>query len=100
MDINSVDSIDAIVLVGISAVDFGALYAGIDLHKQDDNNEFIWDHVKACLNQLTGVTKVPAKMYKDIDDVDALLRTSEPYRWIHAQYEPLFKEYKSKIIVS
>lgn len=79
---------------------FGALYAGMGLNMQYDNNDYIWDHVKFCLAQLTGVTKVPAQMYKDIGDIDALIRASDEYHWIRTQYEPLFEEFKSKITIA
>ena len=79
---------------------FGALYAGMGLNMPYDNNDYIWSHVKSCLAQLTGVTKVPAQMYKDLGDIDALIRASDEYHWIRTQYEPLFEEFKSKIIVA
>ena len=76
---------------------FGALYAGMGLNMPYDNNDYIWVHVKLCLAQLTGVTKVPAQMYKEVGDIDALIRASEEYYWIRTQYEPLFEEFKAKI---
>lgn len=79
---------------------FGALYAGMGLNMPYDNNDYIWVHVKLCLAQLTGVTKVPAQMYKDIGDIDALIRASDEYHWIRTQYEPLFEEFKSKITIA
>ena len=62
-----------------------------------DNNDYVWVHVKSCLAQLIEETKVPAQMYKDMEEVDKLIRASENYHWIHALYEPLYAEYKSKI---
>ena len=50
---------------------FGALYAGMGLNMPYDNNDYIWVHVKLCLAQLTGVTKIPAQMYKELGDIDA-----------------------------
>ena len=79
---------------------FGALYAGMGLNLPYDNNDYIWGHVKFCLAQLTVVTKVPAQMYKDIGDIDALIRASDEYHWIRTQYEPLFEEFKSKITIA
>lgn len=79
---------------------FGALYAGMGLNLPYDNNDYIWVHVKFCLAQLTVVTKVPAQMYKDIGDIDALIRASDEYHWIRTQYEPLFEEFKSKITIA
>lgn len=79
---------------------FGALYAGMGLNMPYDNNDYIWVHVKLCLAQLTGVTKVPAQMYKDIGDIDALIRASDEYHWIRTQYEPFFEEFKSKITIA
>lgn len=78
---------------------FGALYAGMELNMPYDNNDYIWSHVKSCLAQLTGVTKVPAQMYKDLEEVDTLIRASKEYHWIRTQYDLLFKEFKAKISV-
>lgn len=78
----------------------GALYAGMGLNLPYDNNDYIWVHVKSCLAQLTGVTKVPTQMYKDVGDIDALIRASEEYHWIRTQYEPLLEEFKAKIFVA
>lgn len=79
---------------------FGALYAGMGLNMPYDNNDYIWVHVKLCLAQLTGVTKIPAQMHKDLGIIDALIRASEEYHWIRTQYEPLFEEFKSKITIA
>lgn len=76
---------------------FGALYAGMELNMPYDNNDYICSHVKSCLAQLAGITKVPAQMYKDLGDIDALIRASDEYHWVRTQYEPLFEEFKSKI---
>ena len=46
----------------------GALYAGMGLNMPYDNNDYIWVHAKSCLAQLTGVTKIPAQMYKDLGE--------------------------------
>ena len=79
---------------------FGALYAGMGLNMPYDNNDYIWVHAKSCLAQLTGVTKIPAQMHKDLGNIDALIRASDEYHWIRSQYEPLFEEFKSKISVA
>jgi hypothetical protein len=76
---------------------FGALYVGMGLNMPYDNNDYVWVHVKSCLAQLIEETKIPAQMYKDMEEVDKLIRASENYHWIRTLYEPLYAEYKSKI---
>lgn len=76
---------------------FGALYAGLSLQMQYDNNEYIFTRIKSCLTQLKENSNVPAQMYKELGDIDALIRASDEYHWIRAQYEPLFEEFMSKI---
>ena len=76
----------------------GALYAGISLHMPYDTNDYIFMHIKSCLVRLREKTNVPAQMYKELGDIDALIRASEEYHWIRTQYEPLFEEFKTKII--
>ena len=75
----------------------GALYNAIDVQEQPNNIDLIFRRIPDCLKQLKDITEIPAEIYKDIENIDATIRTSKHFDMFQMQYDAWYNDYVAKI---